>query len=660
MPFLNEQQRHTLALICETLVPALQAEAGEDARLFEAGASALDIPQRCEEAVEVVADEASRQQLRLFFNLIENGLFNRLTAGQPEAFSRLTLDERTAVLSAWASSRFPIARKTFQALKRMTLFLFYSAMPDGQPNPTWPVYSYSGPPGAPENAPRPIKPLEINGPATLYTDVLVIGSGAGGGVVAAELVAAGHDVIVVEKGGYHAEGDFHGRELESHDHLFEKHGSLTTADLSIIVLAGSTLGGGTTINWAASLRTPDHVLQEWQRDYGFTGAAGQEFQRSLDAVMQRVHANTDESRVNPQNAALERGCRELGYDVSVLPRNVKGCQECSFCNYGCAFGAKQGTLKTYLQDAYERGARILVNARVERILQSHGAATGALVTVQGENSAVHEVTIQARAVVAAAGAVHTPALLVRSGLSNANIGANLHLHPVTVAYGVYDQPVLGWQGPPMTRYTRQFANLDGRGYGVRLETAPSHPGIAALSLPWVSGREHKRLMQRLDHLANIIVLTRDYYGGRVTVDRDGNPVLHYRLHPYDARHLMKGLLEALRVHRAAGALEVSSPHNAQLIYRDGQDGDFESFLEQVSARGFQANAYSLYSAHQMSSCRIGGNTALGAVDPTGETYEIKNLFVADGSVLPTASGVNPMITIMGTAHYLAQHLKSKL
>jgi choline dehydrogenase-like flavoprotein len=124
--------------------------------------------------------------------------------------------------------------------------------------------------------------------------------------------------------------------------------------------------------------------------------------------------------------------------------------------------------------------------------------------------------------------------------------------------------------------------------------------------------------------------------------------------------MMTGLVEALRVHRAAGALEVSAPHNNQLAFRFGPDKEFEHFLEQVKARGFQPNAYALFSAHQMSSCRIGGNTALGAVDPTGETYEVRNLFVADGSVLPTASGVNPMVTIMGTAHYLAQHIKSKL
>jgi choline dehydrogenase-like flavoprotein len=142
--------------------------------------------------------------------------------------------------------------------------------------------------------------------------------------------------------------------------------------------------------------------------------------------------------------------------------------------------------------------------------------------------------------------------------------------------------------------------------------------------------------------------------------------LHYRLHPDDARHLMRGLLEAFKVHLAAGAVEVSSPHNQQLVYRNAHpaspadDGQLQTFLNDVKARGFQPNAFSLFSAHQMSSCRIGGDSQTGAVDPSGESYEVRNLFVADGSALPTASGVNPMVTIMGTAHYLAQHMKAKL
>jgi choline dehydrogenase-like flavoprotein len=660
MAFLNAAEKHTLALICETLAPALSAPDGSDSPLFGCGAHDLDIPDQLEIALEKVASVDDRQQLKLILSALESGLFNGITARQWGAFSALDAAQRTDLLHTWAESPLPAARQTFQSLKRLTLFLFYAAMPADQPNPAWPALGYSDTPPHADPQPRPIRPLEIAAPTTLYTDVLVIGSGAGGGVVAGELAAAGQDVIVVEKGPYYAEPDFHGRERASMEELFEHHGSLTTRDRSMMVLAGSALGGGTTINWAASLRPPDEVRHEWEREYGFSGASSAAFQRSLDAVERRINVNTAESLPNRNNAVLESGCQALGYAVTTIPRNVKGCESCGFCNFGCAFGAKQGTLKTYLQDAFDCGARFLVKTHVQRILHQGGVALGAQALAEGADGRTYPVTIHARWVVSAAGALHTPALLLRSGLSNAQIGANLHMHPVTVTYGLFDEAITPWHGAPMTRVVTSFANLDGRGYGVRLETAPVHPGIAASSMPWRSGEGHKTLMSRLNHMANIIVITRDYYGGRVRVDAQGNPVLDYQLHPYDARHLMRGTLEALRIHIAAGAREVSSPHNNQMVYRPDAGGSLDAYLQQVAARGFRGNSYTLSSAHQMSSCRIGGDSAQGAVAPDGESYELRNLFVADGSVLPTASGVNPMVTIMGTAHYLAQQMKARL
>lgn len=659
MPFLTASQRQTLSLICDTLVPPLDAQPSD---LFNMSAADLNLAEMLEDGILQVSPESRRAQLQLVLNLLETPLFNWLTVRRFARFSEMDLATRTKVLHAWADSNIHEARQWFQGLKRLALFLTYSIMPDGKPNPAWPCFAYDRQPHRAEVAPHPITPLVINQPITLYTDVLVIGSGAGGGVIAGELTATGKDVIVVEKGDYFADHELHGRELDSQT-MFERQGALTTADLSMSVLAGSTFGGGTTINWSASLRTPDDVLHEWETDYGFTGASGADFQKSLDAVCQRMNVSTTESMVNGNNGALEAGCKALGYSVTPIPRNVKGCEGCDYCSFGCSFGAKQGTVKTYLQDAHDRGARILVKAYVRRVLIERGVAIGAELNVQNADGQSYRVTVRAKYIVVAAGAIHTPAVLLRSGLTNANIGANLHLHPVTVIYGEFEEPVYPWHGPPMTHLTTQFANLDGRGYGVRLECAPVHPGIAAASLPWQSGEAHKRLMAKLHHLADIIVLTRDYYGGRVTLDGHGEPVLHYKLHSYDARHLMHGMLEALKIHLAAGAVEVSSPHNRQLVYRPGNplsEGGINAFLDAVKARGFQPNAYSLFSAHQMSSCRIGGDSQTGAVDPGGETYEVRNLFVADASVLPTASGVNPMVSIMGMAHYLAQHMKSRM
>jgi choline dehydrogenase-like flavoprotein len=163
-------------------------------------------------------------------------------------------------------------------------------------------------------------------------------------------------------------------------------------------------------------------------------------------------------------------------------------------------------------------------------------------------------------------------------------------------------------------------------------------------------------MQRIAHYANIIVLTRDVYGGRVTIDKHGQPVLHYRLHPYDANHMRRGLIEAVRIHAAAGAHIIHGPHQGM---SGCHNANLLDFLRRLETSPFAPNTLGLFSAHQMSSARIGGSSAIGAVKPDGETYEVRNLFVADASVLPTATGVNPMLTIMGTAHYLAQAIKNR-
>ncbi len=659
MPFLSDRERQILTLICDTLIPELDIPSNGNSALYQTKASDYGVAEMLEETLETTRSQFDLQQFRLLMRTFNSGIINRLTGGIQKSFEDMTFEEREALLFNWGDSRLETKRKAFQSIKRTALFLHYAHMPDDKLNPVWESFNYEGPPGGQE-VQRTIHPTRVDSDTVLTTDVLVIGSGAGGGVVAGELTEAGFDVVIVEKGAYHNEQDFDGREIESTAKLFERRGALATNDTAMLVLAGSTLGGGTTVNWSASFRTPDHVLQEWSRDYGFDGADSVAMQQSFDAVSHRLNVNIDESIPNPNNSMLARGCEQLNYHLGVIPRNVKGCEDCGFCGYGCPFGAKQGTLKTYLQDAHDRGARILVHANVKSINVESGRAVGANITVQYPEGESYEVTVRAKAVVVSAGTVNTPAILRRSGLHNPNIGANLHLHPVTVVFSEFDEEVLPWRGVPMSRYSRQFADLDGRGYGVYLETAPAHPGLSAASLPWTSALNHKQLVSRIHHMANVIVLTRDFHGGHVTVDRKGNSRLDYRVHPYDLAHLQKGLVEALRVHHAAGAKTVYTGHNAQYSYTRGQNGSFDSFIQRVENAGLHPNAYALFSAHQMSSCRIGGSAEIGAIDPTGESYEVKNLFVADGSVLPTATGVNPMISIMGTAHYIAQQIKSKL
>jgi choline dehydrogenase-like flavoprotein len=655
--FLSASERQTLALLCDTLIPALEAAPDEDPRLMGLSAAQLNISGYVEQALAGTLDDGGRAEARKFLRMLEEPAFNGVTAGVWGMFSGLTLEGRTRVLHAFSNHLLPQIRGAFAGISRLALSLFYSLdLPEAPPNPTHALLGYA-------RSPRPVRhedPIELlsveSGPITC--DVLVIGSGAGGGVAASELARAGHDVLVVEKGDRFTAHDFDGRELMAQQRLYERQGALTSADGSVLVLAGSTLGGGTAVSWAGGLRTPAEVLDEWQHDHGFDGGGGPEYQRSLDVVAERL--GLDPAREDPPSVntrVFEAGLSTLEYGVKRIPRLARECGgDCGACHFGCSTGAKRTTPRTFLKDAQDRGARVLVRAHVERIHQRAGEACGALIRVDRGDGRPADIDVSCKAVVVAAGAVNTPALLLRSGLRNPHVGRNLHLHPTVATAGVFAQPIRAWQGAPMTRLSVRFANLDGRGYGVRLMNAPAHLGMLAFATPWQSGRAHKRRMQRAEATANIIAITRDRDGGRVTLDHAGRPRVEYTLSGYDAKHVMVGMLEAMRIHLAAGAEEVRAPLANAPTFRPGQGGSFNEFLRDVERAGLQRPTYPLFSAHQMSSARIAMSPKLGAVNPHGESWELKRLFVVDGSALPTSSGVNPLLTIMAVSHFLSQRI----
>ncbi len=559
--FLTDAERATLVVLCDTLIPSLEASPDEDARLMEMSASHVNLGDMVERALAGTLDDAGRAEVQQFLRMLEQPAFNGVAGGVWGMFSGLTLEARTRLLFAFSAHRIPQVRRAFAGLSRLVLSLFYSLdLPEAPPNPTHALLGYERAQPSVRVEEPPIDLLSVDD-RPISCDVLVVGSGAGGGVAAAELAKAGFDVLVVEKGDRVTAHEHDGREFMAQQRLYERQGALTTADGSVLVLAGSTLGGGTAVSWAGGLRPPAEVLDEWQSTYGFDGVSGPEFQRSLAAVSERIGldpAREDTPSVNTQ--VFEAGLRALDYDVTRIPRMAEPCiGDCGACHLGCPTGAKRTTPRTFLQDATDRGARVLVRAKVERVNQRAGAVCGALVRVDRGEGRHRDVEITCRAVVVAAGAIHTPALLLRSGLRNGHIGRNLHLHPTVGTAGVFAQPIRAWEGAPMTRLSAQFANLDGRGFGVRLMNAPAHLGMLAFATPWESGRAHKRRMQASEATANIIAITRDRDGGRVTLDPSGRPSIAYTLSSHDAKHMMVGMQEAMRIHVAAGATEVRAP-----------------------------------------------------------------------------------------------------
>ncbi|MVN76075.1 FAD-binding protein [Hymenobacter sp. HMF4947] len=650
-----------LRAVADTLLPA-----GPDPAALPPGSALIDMGKL---AATIQAQSMGAQaEFGQLLDLLDKPLLSLTWLGPLRPFGALAPAQREQLLQSWATSRLPVLRKGFHALRQLCMFLYYGDSPaSGAPNPAWASLGYPGPTptDAPVAAPRPLRPLAPTTDTTYDCDVLVIGSGAGGGVVAGELAQAGHDVLVLEKGPYFHGADFTQREADMLGRLYDGRGSLLTQDGGVGLLAGSCLGGGTTVNWAGAFRTPDYILEEWAREHEAPHFTTPAFGRSLDAVAAALSVNTDYPRHNGQNQALRDGSARLGQATRLIPRNEKGLSDSDhhfaglgYSSLGDAHGIKQGTLNTYLATAFAHGARLLPDTWVERVTSAAGRATGAEAVHTPMGGLPVRITVRAKRVVVAGGALQTPALLLRSGLRHPHLGQHLHLHPTVVVAAKYPQLMHPWHGPSMSIVNDNFARLHGSNFGAKLETPPTHPGLMSMVLPWLSGQQHRDLLADAAYLGSFIVLTRDRDGGRVRLDKHGALLIDYELSAHDRASMLAGVRGAAEIHVAAGAHTVYLPHGTLPTLR-AEKGVLQNpdVLNQLPHLSWKPGRFGLFSAHQMSTCRLGGRAATHPVRPTGETVEMQGLYVADGSAFPACSGVNPMLTIMALAHYTAQGLK---
>ena len=614
--------------------------------------SPIRVAASMEETFRRLPSEADRRRLGLIVSVLGRRSGTFLLTGRPVPFHRWPRERRIALMSSWAVSRLTFRRQLFQVFKRLSLLAFLGDTEDDGTNPVWPEIGYPGPVSAPPATPKSIRTTTLDGDTTLTCDAVVVGSGAGGGVVAAELAAAGKDVIVLEEGGYYNEADFNQLELAMMRKLYYQGGFAATADAAIALIAGGCLGGGTVVNYTTSFRSPDWLREEWANGYGLTSFLSDDYTASMEAVYERLGVNVSHSRVSARERVLERGMRQLGWHSASMPRNVQGCTQdarCGYCGYGCQIGAKQSTLKTYLMDAYRRRARIIVNCAVDRVLIEDGRAAGVRATVRQPGMPAFTLIVRSRAVVAAAGAIGTPALLLRSGVRAPAVGKWLRLHPSTAVSGIFDEPLRPWEGTMQAIYSDEFVDLDGQHFGPKIESAPLHPALLALVTPWRQPDQYRRLMRSLPNLSLTGILLRDSGAGQVTT-KDGTPQVTYRLSHRDRGHMRKGIEAGVRILEAAGAREIFTSQAAYVAYRPGQRGGVDGFMDEVDRHGYGPGQMGYVSFHQMGSCRMGTDPATSVIGPDHQAHTVKGLFVADGSAFPSASGVNPMITIMAMAH----------
>ena len=541
----------------------------------------------------------------------------------------------------------------------MTCFLYYGA-PDPQTgqNPNWKIFNYPGPSSPPPQVPKPIQPLDPDDGATLEADAVVVGSGAGGATIAGTLAKAGLKVLVMEAAGYFNESDFAQLELKAYQEMYWRGGPNPTADGNVTLQAGTTLGGGTVINWQNCLRTKPWVREEWAREFGLEGVDGPDYDRHLDTVLARISATDQASDWNGPHQRLKEGCESLGWSFQTIVRNTDLSKyapaTAGYAGFGDQSGSKQSADKTWLLDAVENGAEVVVRTRAQRIIVEGGRAAGVEAVRLADDGRTPRGTLTVRAprVIVACGALESPALMLRSGIGGPAVGNYLRLHPANAVLGVYSEDQQGWWGAPQTGLCDEFANT-GEGYGFLIEGAQYAPAIGASAVPWTSGSEHKERMFDWKYGATFISLIRDRGHGRVTIDDSGEAVPWYPVDDeLDVHHMRQGVEVETRLHHAAGAKAIVSLAHGTPTWRYGDD--LEAFVERVHRIPMRAGGQRLFSAHQLGTCRMGSDPQTSVANPWGELHDTPGVWIGDGSAFPSASGTNPMISIMALAHRTAE------
>ncbi|MCE9576665.1 MAG: GMC family oxidoreductase [Deltaproteobacteria bacterium] len=488
---------------------------------------------------------------------------------------------------------------------------------------------------------------DVFGDLVLDADVVIIGSGAGGATLAAELAEGGLDVVVLEEGGYHTTSEFNGNASAAVRKLYRDGGAtMAFGDPPVLYQEGRAVGGSTVINGGMSWRTPEKILDRWYREANLDGIRAKDMEPWFERVERRLHVrHQDPESIGKDNELLKLGADRMGWKVIPNLRNQVHCPGSNNCAFGCPTGAKQSALVSYVPRALHFGARLYADVRVERITRHGKRATGVIGHVLGADGRRHRVAVRAKLVASACGAIHTPALLSRSGIvsPSGQLGGNLSLHPNTKVVAVFDQDVRGWEGVHQAFQVREFQD---EGFLFAAVNIP--PSIIAMTTRhW--GAELGELMHDYDKMVVAGMLVEDTNMGRVRTI-NGRPQAFYQLSDFDADKLKRGVALLSELLFAAGAKKVLLPFEGVGDLHGPDD------VRRIFASTIPKRTMEVVTVHMMGTARMGRDRDRAVTDDYGFVHDAAGLMVADASLFPTPIGVNPMETIQALATRAAAHI----
>lgn len=503
---------------------------------------------------------------------------------------------------------------------------------------------------------------------TLEADVVIVGTGAGGGTAAEILSARGLKVLMLEEGPLKTSASFKDmNESRAYRELYQESGARSTSDGAVAILQGRSVGGTTTVNWTSSFRTPTPTLEYWAKNFGVKESSEAEMAPWFAKAEERLGIAPWGMEPNANNAALRTACQKLGWEWHVIPRNVRGCWNSGYCGFGCPANAKQSMLVSTIPAALKNGA-VLVHHLSVRTLSFAGDQVTGLNAIALDANTIHptgvSVSIKARHVVLAGGALNTPALLLRSKAPDPHqrVGKRTMLHPVNLTVAQMPEKIDPYYGAPQSIASDHFQWQNGdfnQAPGFKLEVPPMPPGLSA-SIFMRFGAELARDAALLPYTQAMLALTRDgfheqYAGGTVRLGEGGVPVLDYDFSDYAWRGFKNSFLRMAEAQFAAGAIKVLPGHlNAEWC------SNMAAAKSHIEALAYKKQMVSIFTAHQMGGCAMGEDAAMSVIKSDGSHHQLANLSIFDGSMFPTSIGANPQLSIYGHVTRNATRLGERL